>query len=45
MTIEDKRITINLSEYEGLHNTIKQKEEYIQKCVVEGKIKLGCVTT
>jgi len=43
--IEDKRITINLSEYEGLHKTIKQKEEYIQRCVVEGKISHKEITT
>ena len=37
--MNEARITINLSEYEGFKRTIQQKDEYITQCVNNGKIK------
>jgi len=43
MTIEGKRITINLSEYEALHKTIKDKEGYIHAAIIDKKIRVKMV--
>jgi len=42
--MKEARITINLSEYEGFKRTINKKNEYINECVINGKIKRNDVT-
>lgn len=42
--MEQPRITINLNQYEDLNRTINKKDEYINECVINGKIKRNDVT-